>query len=306
MNNKLSPKPVLVVPKNADDRWKDWGWWVVGLAILWITATQAYQTHSPITVLIGLVAVGLCLPPSRNLIKVKLRFLPNGLITAVVVLFLLISLGVHSVGVSDDIRASKEASLQAESLKRIAAVKTARLADFTTNKNRILSDVQSKFDAGQIKDALAVANKYALVTFDPDLANLKRSAELALMREDIKDESKLSLERRVQIYTTLASENSAYPQKAVELKTQLDAERRVAEEERQRQVAHASSGYRMEDDQENRIGAAQMIAAAGYSCNSVDAMHKLLTKTGVRVNCNGYRYAYIINDEGGRWVVRLD
>jgi hypothetical protein len=58
------------------------------------------------------------------------------------------------------------------------------------------------------------------------------------------------------------------------------------------------------DDQRSAGQAA--IRLAGYRCDTIDDMGRLVFKTGYRVNCNSYRYAYEIVDEGGRWVVRLD
>lgn len=49
-----------------------------------------------------------------------------------------------------------------------------------------------------------------------------------------------------------------------------------------------------------------MIKMAGYRCDSVSYMNKLLTKPGFRVTCNADRYVYAVVDEGGHWVVRLD
>lgn len=48
------------------------------------------------------------------------------------------------------------------------------------------------------------------------------------------------------------------------------------------------------------------IRLAGYRCDSIDAMNKMLTATGYSVKCNGFRHGYTITDEGGRMVVRVD
>lgn len=53
--------------------------------------------------------------------------------------------------------------------------------------------------------------------------------------------------------------------------------------------------------------AAQLaIKLAGYRCDSVSYMGRHVFKVGFRVTCNEDRYAYELNDEGGRWVVKLD
>ena len=57
-------------------------------------------------------------------------------------------------------------------------------------------------------------------------------------------------------------------------------------------------------DQQTAAQAA--IKLAGYRCDTVSYMGRLLTKIGYRVTCNQDRYAYEIVDEGGRWVVKID
>jgi predicted nucleic acid-binding Zn-ribbon protein len=48
------------------------------------------------------------------------------------------------------------------------------------------------------------------------------------------------------------------------------------------------------------------IKLAGYRCDSISYMSRHAFKVGFRVTCNDDRYAYELNDEGGRWVVKLD
>jgi hypothetical protein len=67
---------------------------------------------------------------------------------------------------------------------------------------------------------------------DPDLASIERSIDLAIMRAELKQESKLPLARRAAIYGALAEaepKNKDYAQKAKTLTAQVDAERRATE-----------------------------------------------------------------------------
>lgn len=45
------------------------------------------------------------------------------------------------------------------------------------------------------------------------------------------------------------------------------------------------------------------IVAHGYSCVTVDACSPGLWGKSVRVNCNGFRYKYTLEDHGGKWSV---
>lgn len=73
-----------------------------------------------------------------------------------------------------------------------------------------------------------------------------------------------------------------------------------------RQPSQSTNDSKPEDNPQVRQEAQLAIRVAGYACDSVDAMRRQLTRVGFRVNCNGFRYAYTITDEGGRMVVRLD
>ncbi|HRI54436.1 MAG TPA: hypothetical protein PLW65_30060, partial [Pseudomonadota bacterium] len=57
---------------------------------------------------------------------------------------------------------------------------------------------------------------------------------------------------------------------------------------------------------EGKQAAQLAIKLAGYRCDSVSYMGRHVFKVGFRVTCNDDRYAYELNDEGGRWVVKLD
>lgn len=57
---------------------------------------------------------------------------------------------------------------------------------------------------------------------------------------------------------------------------------------------------------EAKTAAQLAIKLAGYRCDSVSYMGRHVFKVGFRVTCNEDRYAYELNDEGGRWVVKLD
>lgn len=57
---------------------------------------------------------------------------------------------------------------------------------------------------------------------------------------------------------------------------------------------------------DHRVMAQVLITQAGYRCGDVNAMVRLTFKSGFRVTCDGSRYAYALEDSGGRWVVRAE
>ena len=48
------------------------------------------------------------------------------------------------------------------------------------------------------------------------------------------------------------------------------------------------------------------VKSAGYRCDELNAVVRHVFASGYRVTCNGYRYAYSIEDRGGRWVVTVE
>lgn len=68
----------------------------------------------------------------------------------------------------------------------------------------------------------------------------------------------------------------------------------------------STANSKPEIDPAFRREAQAAIQLAGYKCDSISFIGRLITKTGFRVTCNDDRYAYAITDEGGRIIVRLD
>jgi len=55
-----------------------------------------------------------------------------------------------------------------------------------------------------------------------------------------------------------------------------------------------------------RLGAQAVVQTAGYRCDNVTHMTKLLIGTGFSVHCDNYRDNYTIEDKGGRITVVRD
>jgi hypothetical protein len=50
----------------------------------------------------------------------------------------------------------------------------------------------------------------------------------------------------------------------------------------------------------------RMINSAGYDCSTVDNVSPTFSPEGFRVRCNHYRYAFTIENHGGKWSVKAD
>ena len=48
-----------------------------------------------------------------------------------------------------------------------------------------------------------------------------------------------------------------------------------------------------------------LIIASGYSCKTIEALIQKYNGD-YKVVCNGWKYAYIIQDKGGNYIVKLD
>jgi hypothetical protein len=296
----------LETPNGKDVWWQQMLWWTAASLILFSTVRHVYANHSVGGLLTGLLAVTLCLPPLQALFKERFGVIPHGGFIAASVFVTLMFQMYFLAGAETEIKRTNEANLQVASANRVASVMKSRLDEFNINKTSILADIQSKYDARHFREALSVASKYAAVSNDKELQSIKQISDVALMREDIKGESKLSLERRVQIYTALSSESSDYALKAQSLGRVLAEEKKLAEEARRLAMARAAPDYRFTDDPDVRSSAMTAIALSGYRCNSIDSMSKLMTKPGVSIICDGHKYKYTAIDEGGRVIIRLD
>lgn len=73
-----------------------------------------------------------------------------------------------------------------------------------------------------------------------------------------------------------------------------------------RNGSSSSSGPNPANIPDVQLGAQATIRAAGYRCDSVTAMTRLLIGTGFSVHCDNYRDNYTIEDRGGRISVKLD
>jgi hypothetical protein len=79
-----------------------------------------------------------------------------------------------------------------------------RLSFFNDNKAAILAELAQYVAAGRIQEAEALVNRYTAVVQDVELEAAKKIVTAVKLKEELRDESALPLERKVAIYRQLA------------------------------------------------------------------------------------------------------
>ncbi|MDO9289973.1 MAG: hypothetical protein Q7U09_00215 [Hydrogenophaga sp.] len=211
--------------------------WVVALyaaaaLAVFISISGVLSTGGWLPLLILVPMLGLLLPPLRNKVDPRERYLPGpkwSLGVAFVLLMFQAGLfGDHASGVE----AEKEAKLQQVAAERAVTVKRGLSEEFARDKVQILGQVESLLASNRPKEAAALANKYFALSKDPDLARLKSRIDMAVMKLELDNEAAVPLARRAQIYKTLMQEEpgsfARYQGKLKEVTAALEAERQAA------------------------------------------------------------------------------
>lgn len=225
--------------------------------ILWVVALYAAAALAVLTSISGVLStggwlpllvlvpmLGLLLPPLRNKVDSRERYLPGpkwSLGVAFVLLMFQAGLfGEHASGVE----AEKEAKLQQVAAERAVTAKRGLSEEFARDKVQILSQVESLLASNRPKEAAALANKYFAISKDPDLARLKSRTDMAVMKLELVNEAAVPLARRAQIYKTLMQEEpgsfARYQGKLKEVTAALEAERQAAAKAAEQAALEAS------------------------------------------------------------------
>ena len=57
---------------------------------------------------------------------------------------------------------------------------------------------------------------------------------------------------------------------------------------------------------DSQVDAVQgLIKAFGYSCNKVDFALRSSWSGDIDIICNNYKYSYLVQDKGGKWIVTV-
>lgn len=214
--------------------------WLFGIALFAITVGMTIVSVSIPALLIGLLVSALCIPTVRDWIYAKSRLKLGGvpLVVGCFALFAIqVTIGTTAIEEADKVA---EAKRQDESKNRVQDVRSKTLAEYEANKPSILKDVADKVAAGEVDAARGLIYKYTAVSKDPDLAKARTIVEYEYARVQLKNESALSLEKRVELHRMLANAEGAPPSVVAKAKA-LEAEltKKVAAERADREKAEA-------------------------------------------------------------------
>ncbi|WP_342133524.1 hypothetical protein [Hydrogenophaga sp. OTU3427] len=228
---------------NKDFLWRA-GLTAAAAFVVVYSAWGVFKTGVFLPVLMLVPMLALLLPQLRDMAKAKLKIWPGyGWSLGLAFFLMLIQAGWFGDGAIAK-RDAEQARLEQELAARVAKVKKDRLDEYNNKKPEILAKLESLISSGKGRDALTLANGYLTVTKDPDLARVQYRADLASMREELKDEKSVPLERLVKIYETLQTEEpgsaSAYQAKLKDAKELLAIQEKVKAAAKSRQELEAS------------------------------------------------------------------
>lgn len=202
---------------------------VGGLAVY---AWYAYeQTGAAIPAVLLLPATLLLLPVGQRRIGLSL----GSRTSVALALAFLVGIAGWAGWIKQDRQEKAQVLRESESATRVAKLKKEREAEYAANKLGIISEVERQLANNQPREAAATIAKFMSVTKDPDLGRLQHRAEVQVMRLDMQNEANLPLERRRQIYATLAQEEfSNKPMYEAKLKdVEAELEKRRVQQERE-------------------------------------------------------------------------
>lgn len=198
---------------------------------VFISISGMLSTGGWLPLLLLVPMLGLLLPPLRNKVDPRERYLPGPKWSlGVAFIMVLIQAGLFGQH-AEKVEAEKEAKRMQEATERAASAKRGLSEDYATNKRQILGQIESLLSSNRPNEAAALATKYSVASKDPDLARLKSRADLAVMKLELSNEAALPLARREQIYKTLIREEpgslAQYQGKLKEATVALETERQA-------------------------------------------------------------------------------
>lgn len=195
-------------------------------------AWYAYEeTGAAIPAVLLLPATVLLLPAGQRRIGLSL----GSRTSVALALVFLVGIAGWAGWIKQDRQEKAQVLRESESATRVAKLKKEREAEYAANKLGIISEVERQLANNQPRQAAATIAKFMTVTKDPDLGRLQHRAEVQVMRLDMQNEANLPLERRRQIYATLAQEEfSNKPMYEAKLKdVEAELEKRRVQQERE-------------------------------------------------------------------------
>ena len=178
------------------------GW---GFALLFLVATlgSLFSGGGIGVFLCGVALVALCAPPGRAFLKSRAG-VSIGLVPLVVLCFVLF--GMQMTLFTADTSTDEQQAAQSPRAQpsQYQEERQKRLAFFNENKAAILAELAQHVAAGKIQEAEALVNRYTAVVQEVEREAAKKIVTAVKLKEELRDESALPLERKAAIYRQLA------------------------------------------------------------------------------------------------------
>ncbi|MDQ1816082.1 hypothetical protein RBA41_22555 [Massilia sp. CCM 9210] len=179
--------------------------WIGVLVFLLFGFLYYVFTFSVLLFFVTLLAMLVCAPPSRQFIidRTGLNLYGRGMATAFVALFI----AQAWVGISENVEVFEQAQVRKErdAVQALAKALAGERARFLAAKPAIVADIAARRDQGMLTEALALIDKHAARTPDPDLDKLRLSIRIAETEAGLKDEAAVPLRQRLALYKLLAT-----------------------------------------------------------------------------------------------------
>lgn len=167
--------------------------WTGTVIAVWLAYSLGRGSHSWAGTVLALLCAVLAAPPVQRIIR-----------PAAVAWIGAAALGIAAfwIGANDAAEYASREQTAAEhaAIDKARQAREDRQADFAQRKGEILREIAAKADAGQHTAAMAQAMSYS--TNDPDLANLRRTIEAAMLKQEAK--TFMHPERRVVVFARLS------------------------------------------------------------------------------------------------------
>ncbi|NHZ36936.1 hypothetical protein [Massilia rubra] len=215
------------------------GW--VGVLVFLLFGILYYAiTYSVVLFFVTVAGMLVCAPPSRRWIieRTGLNLYGRAMGIAFVVLFI----AQAWVGISENVEVllARDARQERDKVQALAKARADEHARFLAAKPAILADIAARRDRGALTEALALIDKHAARTPDPDLDKLRVSIDVVDTEAGLKDEEGIPLRQRLALYKRLATLDPSSARYAARVAT-LDAELKETGAREQAETGRASA-----------------------------------------------------------------
>lgn len=206
-------------------------WWTASVIIGLFALVEGFSNRTFGGFLTAALAAALCAPPLQRKLRdhTGLAISPKifKVLAAVALVASFAFMEQGKLAIQDAAR--QEARVAKDVLHRENQAKLKK--QFVENKAQIISEIESQIAANKPLDALDEIGQYAAVVSDPALARLKETANIVLIKLELRNEHSLSLHRREEIYSRLLTaeptNGEVYEPKLRGVRAELSAQQRV-------------------------------------------------------------------------------